>query len=202
MQRQFAASILPVKSLEAAHRLVSYLEAASYAMLRCRILSTIVICTIVWLASLWLAAALAQAQESPSNELGLTLTRPAIAQSTIARMVANYLVVSMVDRSELERSALPNSAAQGIGPHHGTANVLLRPDPPWAEYGSVATLASAPSSSLLNTVQSKGGGHTDAASQAGDTRLVYQLGPINFVINGLPSSFSVSSAGSSVAAAR
>ena len=63
-QQQSMALLPGVRSLEAVQRLVVRVEAISYALLRRRILSTIVICSIVWLASVWVAAALAQACRS------------------------------------------------------------------------------------------------------------------------------------------
>jgi hypothetical protein len=184
---------------------VSYVEAASYALLRRRILSAIAICSIVWLASLWLAAALAQAQESPSNNSGLTVTQS--AQPSMATTEASHIVLSKVDRSELELSAPPNSATQLASPHsthqHSAEKVLLPSKPRGTELASLAALASAPSSSLLNAIQAKGSEKTDTGSAASDNKtLVYQVGAVNFVINGLPNSFSVSSAGSGVAGAR
>jgi len=204
IRQQSMASVLSVRRLETGQCLVSYVEAATYALLRRRILSTIVICSIVWLASVWVAAALAQAQESPSNKSGITVTQR--AQPSIASAEGSHLVVSMVDRREVEPSAPSNSATQLTNPHAAdpgsAAKVLLPSNPPGAELASLAALASAPSSSLLNGVQGAAG-RTDTGSHAsGNKTFVYQLGAINFVINGLPNSFSVSSAVNGAAGAR
>lgn len=188
-------SMPSVRSLEAAQRLVGCVEAVGYALLRRQILSAIAICSIVWLTSLWLGAAIAQAQESNSNESGITVTQP--APPSIARAETSHLVLSMVDRNGLESGALQNLAAQPANPNSTgqPSTVLLPSDSRGSEYASLEALASAPSSSPIKAVKGKGAGDTDAASQASTNKtLVYQLGAVNFVINGLPSSFSVSSA--------
>lgn len=203
IQQKSMASMMPVKNLETAQRPVTHVEAVSYVLLRRSILSAIASCSIVWLASLWLGATLAQAQESPSNESGISVSQP--AQPSISTTEAGHLVLSMVDRSELESRALPNSTAQLANPHSTDKHsaVLLPSDSRGSEYASLAALASAPSSSLLDAVQGNGSGHTDTGSPAsGNKTVVYQLGAVNFVINGLPSSFSVSSAKSGVSGAR
>jgi len=202
--RQSMAATIPVKSLAAVQRLVAQVEAASYALLRRRIFSVFAFCSFVWLASLWLGATLAQAQESPSNQSGISVSQPSIAQPSIAANEPSHLVLSMVDRSELESSALQNAAIQPVNPPAaGQHNAVLLPsDSRGSEYASLAALASAPSSPLLNAAQG-GSGHTDSGSRLKDNKaVVYQLGAVNFVINGLPDSFSVSSAASGVAAAR
>jgi hypothetical protein len=207
IQLQSATSILSETSLESVRRLVACIEAISYALLRRRILSALTVCSIVWLASLWLAAALAQAQESPSNESGISVSQPAPAQSSIATTEASHLVVSMVDRRELRPGAPPNSATQFTNPHstnpHSAGKVLLPPDSQGTEYASLAALAAAPSSSPLRAIQAKGSAQIDTGSSASDKNvLVYQFGTVNFVLNGLPNSFSMSSPGSSLAGAR
>jgi len=203
--KQQSMALRPVRSLGAAQRLVICVEAASYALLRRRILSAVAVCSIVWLASLWLAAAIAQAQESPSNESSISVSQPSIVQPSIAATEPSHLVLSMVDRSERESSALQNSATQPFNPlTAGQHNkVLLPSDSRGSEYASLAALASSPSSSLLNTLQAKGAGPIDTGSRARDNKpVVYRLGAVNLVINGLPDSFSVSSVSSSVAGAR
>jgi len=205
IQLKSAASILLERSLENVQRLVGRGEAIGYALLRRRILSAIAICSILWLASLWLAAALVQAQESPLNESGISVSQLAPAQPSIVTTEASHLVISMADRREVEPSAPPNSATQFTDPRsthqHSAAKVLLPSDSRGSEYASLEALSSAPS--LPYAIQAKGSGHTDTALLASDNRpLVYQLGSVNFVINGLPSSFSVSSPGSSAALGR
>jgi len=205
IEQELTALLLSARNLQATRRLVSYVEAASYALLRRRILSAIAICSIVWLASLWLAAALAQAQESPSNNSGLSVTQS--AQPSLATTEASHIVLSKVDRSDLDLSTLPNSATEVANPQatdqHSAEKVLLPSNPRGTEFASLAALVSAPSSSLLNAIQAKGPGKTDTGSAASDKKtLVYQVGAVNFVINGFPNSFSVSTAGSSVAGAR
>jgi len=206
VQQQSMGS-LRVRSLGTAQRLVVCIEGISYALLSQRIQSAVAICSIAWLASLWLAAALAQAQESPSNESGISVSQLAPAQTSIATTGASHLVISMVDRNDLEPSASPNLAAQFTDPHSSglqtAEKVLLPSDSRGSEYASLAALASAPSSSLLNAVQSKGSGHADTGFPANENKsVVYQLGPVNFVLNGLPNSFSVSTVGSGLTWAR
>ena len=196
-------SMLSVSRLETARRLVACVEVASYTLLRRQILSVVAICSIVWLASLWLGAAITQAQDSPSNESGITVTRPALPSTASAE--TSHFVLGMVDRRELDQPL--NSATQLTNTHatqpDSAAPLLLPSNPRGEEFASWAALASAPSSSLLSAIQAAGAEHTDAASPAGSNKtVVYQLGPVDFVINGLPDSFSVSSAGSGVAGAR
>ena len=203
IQQKSAASMMPAKGLEGAQRLLACVEAAGYALLRRRVLSTIALCSIVWPASLWLTAALAQAQESLSGRSGIAVTQP--AQPSIARTDASDLILGMVDRTELE--PLSDSAAQLANPHaaeqHSADPVLLPSNQQRGDLASLAALASAPSSSLLSAIQAKGSGNADTAPQARDNKtLVYQVGGFNFVVNSLPYSFSVSSAGSRSAAAR
>ena len=188
-------------------RLVLCVEATSYALLRRRILSIVALCSIVWLASVWLAAAIAQAQESPSNDRSLTATEPAFVQRSIEKPQAPHLLLSMVDRSDREPAALRNSGVQVSSPYPTDAQnpgqVRLPFNPPGAEFASLAALASAPPSSLLYSIQPKGSGHADARSLTDDNKaVVYQLGTINFVINRLPDSFSVSSPRNSLPDAR
>jgi hypothetical protein len=204
-QQKSMELVIPVKSLAAAQRLVARVEAVNYALLRQRILSAVAVCSIVWLASLWLAAAIAQAQESPSNESSISVSQPSIAQPSIAATEPSHLVLSMVDRSERESNALQNAEIQPVIPQAAGQHkaILLPSDSRGSEYASLAALASYPSSSLLNTLQAKGAGPIDTGSRAGDSKpVVYKLGAVNLVINGLPDSFSVPSAGSGVAAAR
>lgn len=200
---QLAASIAAghcVVSPETVRRLLSFLESASYALLRRRILSTIAVCSIVWLASVWLAAAIAQAQETPSNHPGLTATQPAFVQRSIEKQLDPHLLLSMVDRSDRELGALRTSAVQSIGPNPTPQNAgeaRLPSNPRGAEFASLAALASAPPSSLLYSIKTKGPGQADTSSLSNDNRaLVYQVGTINFVINRLPNNFSVSSVSS------
>jgi hypothetical protein len=201
IQQKSMAPMPPVESLEAVRRLIACVEATSYALLRRRTLSAIAVCSIVWLASLWLGAALAQAQESPSGESGISVSKPSIMQPSIATTEPSHLVLSMIDRNELQPSALPNSPQ--AADTHSAAKVLLPSDSHGAEYASLAALASAPSSPLLNATDAKSAVETGTGSHAGDGKpLVYQLGAVNFVINGLPNSFSVSSAGTGAAGAR
>ncbi|HEV7989280.1 MAG TPA: hypothetical protein VGP23_12390 [Candidatus Binataceae bacterium] len=201
IQQKSMALMPSVESLQAVRRLIACVEATSYSLLRRRILSAIAVCSIVWLASLWLGAALAQAQESPSDESGISVSQPLIAQPSIAATEPRHLVLSMIDRNELQPSALPSSPQAAES--HGAAKVLLPSDSDGAEYASLAALALAPSSPLLNAIDAKSAVQTGMGSHAGDGKpLVYQLGAVNFVINGLPSSFSVSSAGTGAAGAR
>jgi hypothetical protein len=202
--QQLAASILAavpsVVSRETARCLLLYVEAASYTLLRRRILSTIAVCSIVWLASVWRAGAIAEAQETPSNNPGLTATELAIAQRSIEKPEARHLVFSMVDRS-----ALRNSAAQSTNPtdEQNTGEVRPPTNLRGAEFASLATLAAAPASSLLYSIKAKDSGQADTSSLTNDNKaLVYQVGTISFVVNRLPNSFSVSSPGNSLSDAR
>ena len=192
--------MVPDGKLEAIQHLVARIEAANRATLRRRILSAIAICSFVLLASLWLGAALVKAQESPSDRSAIAVTRPAIVQPSVENTQASHLVLGMVDRSEIEASSVPNSAVQLANPHptgrRGAEKILIPAESRSSEYVSLAALASAPSSAMLNAVRGKMSGHADADSPAsGNKTLVYQLGAVNFVINGLPNSFSISSAG-------
>ena len=81
-------------------RVISCVEVISFALIRQRILSDNRCCSIVWLASVWLAAAIAQAQESPSNEVSRGATEPAFVQRSIRKQLAPHLLLSMVDRSD------------------------------------------------------------------------------------------------------
>jgi hypothetical protein len=205
-EQQSAASVLSVRSLEATRSLVSCVETASYALQRRQILSIIAVCSIVWLASVWLAASLAQAQESSSNG-AVTATEPATGRRSIEKAEVGNLVLSMVDRSDLERSTPGNSTILLTNPRPtgslNGARVLLPSNPRATEYASLAALASAPPSSLLNSIQAKSSGQADSSSLRNDNKaFVYQLGTINLVINRLPNSFSVWSAGSSLSNAR
>ena len=201
IEKQSATSIWPLRSLEAVRRLVSCVEATNYALQRQQILSAIALCSIFWLASLWLTAALAQAQDSPSNESSISVTWPATAQT----FAASHLVVSMVDPADFELRVPRSSAARlthrALAKAQNSGRSLLPSDEPGTEFAALAALASAPSSSLLSTIQAKSSGRTGAGSTK-DNTLVYRLGPVNFVIKGLPSSFSVFSAGSGVTGAR
>jgi hypothetical protein len=188
-------------------RLVLCVEATSYALLRRRILSIVALCSIVWLASVWLAAAIAQAQESPSNDRSLTATEPAFVQRSIEKPQAPHLLLSMVDRSDREPAALRNSGVQVNSPHPTDAQtpgqLRLPFNPRGPEFDSLTALASAPPSSLFYSIQAKGSGQADSSSLTNDNRaLVYQLGTISFMINRLPDSFSVSSPRNSLSDAR
>src|SRR5262249_32722317 len=139
------------------------------------------------------------------NESGISVSQPSIAQPSIAATEPSRLVLSMVDRSERESSALQNAAIQTVNPQAaGQHRALLLPsDSRGSEYALLAVFASSPSSSLLSAVQAKSAGPTDTGSHTGDnTPVVYKLGSVNLVINGIPDSFSVSSSGSGVGAAR
>jgi hypothetical protein len=201
IRQQLAASILTaghcVVSPETVRRLLSFVEAASYALLRLRILSTVAVCSIVWLASVWQAAAIAQAQETPSNNPGLTAAQPAFVQRSIEKQHAPHLLLSMVDRSDRELGALRTSAVQSTGPNPtalNTGEARLPSNPRGAEF---TALASVPPSSLLYSIKTKGSGQADTSSLSNDKKaLVYQVGTINFVINRLPNNFSVSSVSS------
>jgi hypothetical protein len=201
IRQLLAASILAaghcVVSLETVRRLLSFLESASYALLRRPILSTIVVCSIVWLASVWLVAAIAQAQETPSNNPGLTATQPAFVQRSIEKQLVPHLLLSMVDRSDRDLGALRTSAVQSTGPNptpQNTGEARLPSNPRGAEFVSLAALASAPPSSVLYSIKTKGSGQADTSSLSNDNKaLVYQVGTINFVLNRLPDSSSVSS---------
>jgi hypothetical protein len=176
-------------------------------LLRRRILSTIALCSIVWLASVWLAAAVAQAQESPSNDRSSSATEPAFVHRSIEKPQAPHLLLSMVDRSDREPAALRNSGVQMNSPHPTDAQtpgqVRLPFNPRGAEFASLAALTSAPPSSLLYSIQAKGSGQADSSSLSNDNKaLVYQVGTINFVLNRLPDSFSVSSPRNSLSGAR
>ena len=196
-----------VASCAPVQRLVLCVEATSYALLRRRILSIIALCSIVWLASVWLAAAIAQAQESPSNDRSLTATEPAFVQRSIEKPQAPHLLLSMVDRNDRESAALRNSGVQASSPYprdaQNPAQVRLLSNPRGAEFASLAALASAPPPSLLHSIQAKGSGQADTSSHTNDDKaLVYQLGKINLVANQLPNSFSVSSPGNGLPDAR
>jgi hypothetical protein len=201
IRQTWMASMPSVESLEAVRHLTARIEAGSYALLRRRILSAIAICSIVWLASLWLGAALAQAQESPSDEPGISVSQPSITQPSIAATEPSHLVLSMIDRNELRPTVLPNGPL--AADPHSAAKVLLPSESHGAEYASLAALASAQSSPLLNATDAKSAVETGTGSHVGGGKpLVYRLGAVNFVINGLPNSFSVSSAGTRAAGAR
>jgi hypothetical protein len=177
-------------------RFVLCVEATSYALLRRRILSIIALCSTVLLASVWLAAAIAQAQESPSNDRSLTATEPASVQRSIEPQ-APHLLLSMVDRSDREPAALRTSAVSSTSPNPTAQNTGKARAPSnlrGAEFVSLAALASAPPSSVLYSIKTKGSGQADTSSLSNDNKaLVYQVGTINFVLNRLPDSSSVSS---------
>jgi hypothetical protein len=179
---------------------VSYVEVISFALIRQRVLSIIALCSIVWLASIWLAAADAQAQESPSNEASLSATEPAFVQRSLERTQGPHLLLTMVARSDRELGALRTSAIQSIGPNPTPRNAgeaRLPSNPRGAEFASLAALASAPPSSLLYSIKTKGPGQANISSVSNDnSALVYRVGTINFVINRLPNNFSVSSVSS------
>jgi hypothetical protein len=179
---------------------VSCVEAISFALIRQRVLSIIALCSIVWLASIWLAAADAQAQESPSNEASLSATEPAFVQRSLERTQGPHLLLTMVAHSDRELGALRTSAIQSIGPNPTPRNAgeaRLPSNPRGAEFASLAALASAPPSSLLYSIKTKGPGQADISSVSNDnSALVYRVGTINFVINRLPNNFSVSSVSS------
>jgi hypothetical protein len=189
-----------VASCAPVQRFVLCVEATSYASLRRRILSTIALCFIVWLASVWLAAAIAQAQESPSNDRSLSATEPVFVQRSIEKQLAPHLLLSMVDRSDRELGALRTSAVQSTGPNptsRNTGEARLPSNPRGAEFASLTALASAPPSSVLYSIKTKGSGQADTSSLSNDNRaVVYQVGTINFVINRLPNNFSLSSVSS------
>jgi hypothetical protein len=194
-----------VASCAPVQRLILCEEATSYALLRRRILSTIALCAIVWLASVWLAAAIAQAQESPSIDRSSSATEPAFVQRSIEKPQTPHLLLSMVDRRDREPGALRNSAVQLTDPHPKDAQNAgeVRPPPQGAEFASLAVLASAPPSSLYYSIQAKGSGQADSSSLSNDDKaLVYQVGTMNFVLNRLPDSFSVSSPRNSLSGAR
>src|SRR5262249_40967622 len=111
-----------------------------------------------------------------------------------------HLVISMVHRSDRELGALRNSAIQSTGPNPTAQNAgeaRLPSNPRGAEFASLAALASAPPSSLLYSIKTKGLGPADTSSLSNENKaLVYQVGTINFVINRLPNNFSVSSVSS------
>ncbi|PWT82120.1 MAG: hypothetical protein C5B58_08785 [Acidobacteria bacterium] len=183
------------ESLKAVRHLIACVEATSYALVRRRILSAIAVCSIVWLASLWLGAALAEAQEAPADGSSIAVAQSATPQGSIEN---NQLVLSMIDRNELEPTAFTNGP-QAVTPH-SAAKILLPSD---SLYASLRTLVSAPSSSQLNAMDAKGAGQSDTGSRVNNGKpFVYQLGAINFVINGLPNGFSVSSAGAGAAMTR
>jgi hypothetical protein len=105
----------------------------------------------------------------------------------------------MVDRSDFERDPLRNSAIQSTKPtdEQNTGEVCPPTNPRGAEFASLAALASAPPSSLLYLIKTKGLGQADTSPVSNDNRaLVYQVGAFNFVINRLPNNFSVSSVSS------
>jgi hypothetical protein len=196
-----------VASCVAVQRLFLCVEATSYVLLFQRILSTIPLCSIVWLASVAVAVAVAQAQEPPSKDPSLTATEPAFVRHSIENPQAPHLLLSMVDRSDRKPGALRNSAVQSTNPHPTDAlnagEVRLPSNPRGAEFASLAAIASASPSSLLYSIQAKGSGQADTSSLTNDNKaVVYQLGTINLVINRLPNSFSVSSAGNSLSGPR
>jgi hypothetical protein len=202
MRQQLAASTAAsghcVVSPETVRRLLSSVESASYALSRRRALSTIAVCS-MWLASVLPAAAIAQAQETHSNNPGLTAAQPAFAHS-IEKQQAPHLLRSMADRSDRQLGALRTSPVQSTGPNltaQNTGEARLPSNPRGAEFASLAALASAPASSLLYSIKTKGSGQADTSSLSNDNKaLVYQVGTINFVINRLPNNFSVSSVSS------
>ena len=198
IQQNSMAPMSSAESLKAVRHVITCVEAASYALLRRRILSAIAVCSLVWLASLWLGAALAEAQESPVDGSSIAVIPSAAAQGSIQNTEANRLVLSMVDRNELQLGAIPNSLRAADS--DAAAKILLPSD---SLYASLKTLVSAPSSSLPNAIDAKSTEQTGAGSRVNNGKpLVYQLGAVNFVINSLPNSFSLSSARTGVAGAR
>jgi len=198
IQQNSMAPMSSAESLKAVRHVITCVEAVSYALLRRRILSAIAVCSLVWLASLWLGAALAEAQESPVDGSSIAVTPSAAAQGSIQNTEANRLVLSMVDRNELQLGAIPNSLRAADS--DAAAKILLPSD---SLYASLKTLVSAPSSSLPNAIDAKSTEQTGAGSRVNNGKpLVYQLGAVNFVINSLPNSFSLSSARTGVAGAR
>jgi hypothetical protein len=155
-------------SYELLQHIISCIEATSYDLMRRRFLSTIALCSIVWLASIWLTAVIAQAQESPSDDTRSTATGPAFVQGSIEKPHARHLLLSMVDRSDREPGALRNSGVHLTDPRpmdaQNAGEVRLSSNPRGAEFASLATLASAPPSSLLYSIQAKGSGQADTSS--------------------------------------
>ena len=186
--------------------LVSRIEATGYALVGQRALSIIAVCTIVWLASVCLAATIAQAQESSSNSASVTALEPAIGRRSIEKEEAGNLVLGMLDRGDLEPGAYGNSTVQLTNPHPADSQkagkVLLPCDLRGIEYTSLAVLASAPQS-LLSTVQAKDSPQADTISLTNNSKaVVYRFGGIDFEVNQLPSSFSMSSPGNGLPGTR
>ena len=176
--------------------LVAPVEAARCAVRRNRTLPAIVICSFV---SLWLGVALAQAQESACYKSGIAVNQHRIGQPFLESAEEGHFVLSVVDRSEIEARSFLNSVVQLVDPHsadqHSVGRVLIPTESRGPEYASLAALALAPSSLVLKAVSGESAGHAKAGSAASANKtLVYQLGALNFVINALPDSFSVSSA--------
>lgn len=203
-QHERIALMVSARGLEMIQRLVILVEAARCAVLRERMLSVIFIYLFV---NLWLGAAFGQAQESPSYRSGIAVTQYPIGRPSVGNAEASDLVLSMVDRREIEANSPPSSLVQPANTHstdlHSAEKVLIPAESRGSEYASLAGLASAPPSSLLSAVQGKSAGRADAGSSAsGDKTLLYRLGALDFVVNGLPNNFSVSSAGNGVAGTR
>ena len=188
-------------------RLVSCVEVFDHALVRRRILSILTVFLIIWSASICLASAITQAQEAASKDASLTTGEPAFVQRSIEKGQPHHLLLSMVDRSHLDAETLRNSATQSFNPDptdaQNAGEARLPSNPRGAEFASLAALASAPSSSLLYSIQAERSGRGGTYSLSKDNKaFVYQFGTVNLVINQLPNSFSVSPAASRGAGAR
>ena len=129
----------------------------------------------------------------------LILLHFCLAIGAIEKPEARHLLLSIVDRSDLERGTLRNSTIQSTKPtdEQNTGEVRPPTNPRGAEFASLAALAAAPPSSLFYSIPAKGSGQAGTSSLTNDNKaLVYQRGTINFVINRLPNNFSVSSVSS------
>lgn len=186
-------------------RIASYLENASCALLRRRSLSTIAACSFVWLASLWMAAALAQAQELPAKG-SVAATDPSFARRIEKPQAPPLLELSMIDRGNVEPDTLAGPAVRAnVRPSNppNPAEPSSQSIPRGPEYTSLAALASAPPSTLLNSVRTKSPEQANDGSLPNDNKaFVYRLGALDLVINRLPGRFSISSPPASPTAPR
>ena len=105
IQQKSMASMMPVKSLETAQRLVTHVEAV--VMPCCAGASSRLSPAVRlsgWRACGWGPRSLRLRSRLP-NESGISVSQP--AQPSVSTTEAGHLVLSMVDRSELESRALP-----------------------------------------------------------------------------------------------
>jgi hypothetical protein len=109
----------------------------------------------------------------------------------------------MIDSSEFDLGTPQISATQSVNPQAPRQHCAVLPaGSRGSEYASFATLASAPSAPLLDAVQSWAGILGSSFRGKDNKAVIYQLGPVNLVVNSLPNSFSVSSAANGAAETR